>query len=238
MKPELEAERGLLRVGLYAPRQGVADLAGRFAQAAERGAPWQNQVWPPNPEVDAVASGASALLDSIGYSVRYLAGDSAGIQPKLHLKANFVASPLAWEKLWTSPHLPGLLRKYIVYLAQQSTAAANAERKPDVQAIPDELRDKWLHLVQELLKETAPQDHDRMLYYFTVGSVNLDFRSMVMDGEVMILMSGWQSVTGFLDFLLLPGLCHWAETTEELDRHLDPPGSLLRGLAGFMKLSL
>ena len=34
-----------------------------------------------------------------------------------------------------------------------------------------------------------------------VGSVNMDYRSMVMDGEVMVLLSKWQSLTGMIDFL-------------------------------------
>ncbi len=53
-----------------------------------------------------------------------------------------------------------------------------------------------------------------------------------------MLISGWQSLHGFLDFLLLPGLCEWLENTDQLDALLPPPGGFTRGLAGLMKLTL
>jgi len=53
-----------------------------------------------------------------------------------------------------------------------------------------------------------------------------------------VIMAGWQALYGFLDFLLLPGLCEWVDTTEELDALLPPPSGITRGMAGLMKLSL
>ena len=72
----------------------------------------------------------------------------------------------------------------------------------------------------------------------TVGSTNMDYRSMTMDGEAMVTLAGWQSLFGFLEFLLLPGLCQWVEMTEQRDALLPPPKSMRRSLAGLMKLSL
>ena len=76
-----------------------------------------------------------------------------------------------------------------------------------------------------------------MIFYFTVGSTNMDYRSMVMDGEVQVTVSGWQSLYGFLDFLILPGLCEWVETPEELNALLPPASGMTRSMAGLMKLS-
>ena len=84
----------------------------------------------------------------------------------------------------------------------------------------------------------TPAERKELIYYFTVGSTNMDYRSMVMDGEVQILVAGWQALFGYLDFILLPGLCEWIETTEELDALLPPPSGMTRGMAGLMKLTL
>ena len=86
--------------------------------------------------------------------------------------------------------------------------------------------------------ELTPQQREELVFYFTVGSTNMDYRSMVVDAEVMVVLGGWQSVFGYLDFLLLPGMCEWLETTDELDALLTPPGGFTRSMAGLMKLSL
>ena len=74
--------------------------------------------------------------------------------------------------------------------------------------------------------------------FFTVGSTNMDYRSMVMDGEVQITLGGWNSLAGLIDFLFIVGLCDWVETQEELDALLPPPSGMTRSMANFMKLAL
>jgi len=181
---------------------------------------------------------ASALLDSLGYSERYLTGDTADVQPKIHLKANFLASGTAWRKLMTRPELAGVVRSYIEYLAMQATPGAQGQGEPNVRDYPDKLADRWVALVHGLIGDLTPQERSELIYYLTVGSTNMDYRSMVMDGEVMLTIGGWQALFGFFDFILLPGLCEWIETTEELDALLPPPSGFVRGLAGLMKLTL
>ena len=96
------------------------------------------------------------------------------------------------------------------------------------------IRDRFKGMISDL----SPSEKEEIIFYFTVGSTNMDYRSMVMDGEVQITLGGWQSLYGFLDFLMLPGLCEWVETTEELDALLPPPSGMVRAMAGLMKLTL
>jgi len=196
------------------------------------------RIWPLSPEALAVASNVSALLDSIGYSVKYLGNDASDIEPKLHLKANFFASDIAWRKLCSHPGLAELLKRYVAYLAQQSTGGMSDDRIPDVQDVPEELMEVWRQLVEDILEDTSPEDRERIIFYLTVGSINLDYRSMLLEGEVMILLSGWLSTIGLFDFIILPRLCRWVETTDELDQLLTPPSTLQRKIAGFLKLLL
>jgi len=234
----LEKEGGILKVGLYAPKQGVGDLAGRIHQAFDTTPPWVRRFYPKNNYFEKESLDVEAFLDSLGYSVQYLSEEEAKIKPKIHLKANFIASGTAWEKLMMRPELERILRGYIVYLASQAITVRNADNAPDVQNFPDELKNGWLDLIHGMSDDLTPQEKEEIVYYFTVGSTNMDYRSMVMDGEVQITLGGWQALFGFIDFLQLPGLCEWVETTEELDALLPPPSGMVRALAGLMKLTL
>jgi len=60
----------------------------------------------------------------------------------------------------------------------------------------------------------------------------------VMDGEVMTLITHWQALYSFIDFIMLYGLCEWIDTPTELDLHLPPPGGMIRSVAGLIRLAL
>jgi len=99
LEQSIAAAGGLLKVGLYAPRQGVGDIAGRIAQSMDTEPGWSDRVYPFHRDFAAAADKVPAQLDSLGYSVRYLAATDSIAQPKMHLKANFFASKIAWDKL-------------------------------------------------------------------------------------------------------------------------------------------
>ena len=237
MGARITAHGGLLKVGLYAPRQGVGDIAGRFEQALETSPPWVSDVFPSNPLFDEAVANARVQLDSLGYTESYIAGHEKE-KPKIHLKANFFASGTGWRQLMSRPELAVVVRAHIEYLASQASTKGGPEGAPNVREFPEQLFAGWVALVEAMLADLSPDEREEIIYYFTVGSTNMDYRSMVMDGEVQLLVGGWQALNGLLDFLLLPGLCEWVETTDELDALLPPPSGFVRGLAGLMKLSL
>jgi hypothetical protein len=105
-------EGGILRVGLYASRLGVGDIAGRMDQIVKTLKPWRGRVFRFDASVESVATNAGAILDSLHYSPAYLMAKDAREHPKLHLKANFFASPLVWDQLLTRPN-GGILVNYI-----------------------------------------------------------------------------------------------------------------------------
>jgi len=238
MEQPIGAAGGLLKVGLYAPRQGVGDIAGRIEQSVETVPAWASQVYKFHTSIELTARNARAQLDSLGYKIHYLSNADSTGQPMMHLKANFFASQVAWDKLTARPEWAGVLREYVVYLAAQATPDENESDTPDVQAIPEELVEILRNLLRNFLADLTPQEREEIVYYFNVGSVNMDPRSMCLDGEAMILMAGWQALEGIIDFLLLSGLCEWLETTEELDALLPPPGGFSRSTSGLIKLML
>jgi hypothetical protein len=66
----------------------------------------------------------------------------------------------------------------------------------------------------------------------------MDYRSMVMDGEVQVTVTGWTTLAGLLDFAQLLGLSEWPETQGELDRLLPPVGGLKRKIANLGRLAM
>jgi hypothetical protein len=174
----------------------------------------------------------------MGFEYEYLSEHGAEGGPKIHMKADFAASADAWNRLYAHPKLADVAEAYIRYLAQQLSASTDDERDPDVRAMPRELKRKWFELIEDLVKSTPPEELDELVYYFTAGSMNMDYRSIVLNGEVMVVLAGWQSLYGFLDFLILPGLCDWVETTDQIDAAIPPGGWFTRWASGLMKLAL
>ena len=237
MDERLAVRGGLLKVGLYAPRQGVGDIESRFTQALENNPDWGHRISPANPAVEEVVANVGAQLDSLGYEVKYLA-NAQEEAPKIHLKANFFASGAAWKALATRPELAAIVRAHVEYLANQSADAESTGPRPDVRNYPEKLGAGWTALLENMLADLSQGEREELIYYFTVGSTNMDYRSMVMDGEVQVQVGSWQALHGYMDFILLPGLCDWLETTDELDALLPPPSGMTRGIAGLMTLTL
>jgi hypothetical protein len=225
---EIRATGGFMAVGLYKPEQGVGDWGGRFKQAATNSHPELSRAYPIHESALEVARNAEAILDSVGYEIRYMTASDSLESPKLHLKANFFSSAEGWDKLLARPEWADVLRQYLISLAEQS---GSGERRPNVRAIPEKLEQSAYQLAKGFLADLTPEERESVIYYLSVGSTNMDYRGMVMDGEVQLFIGGWESLSGLIDFLLLPGLCVIIETPEDLDELLptaDPSGPLDR----------
>jgi phosphatidylserine/phosphatidylglycerophosphate/cardiolipin synthase-like enzyme len=77
-----------------------------------------------------------------------------------------------------------------------------------------------------------------MISFFTIGSANMDYRSEVMNGEVMVTIGGASGLVGVIDFVLLAGLCEWPATPEAVDELLPAPGWMTRKMSAFIKVAL
>jgi len=233
-------EGGIFRVGLYASRQGVGDIEGRMHQVFGTLEPWKGRVFSFDASVESVAKNAGAILDSLDYSPAYLTPKDARERPKLHLKANFFASPLVWDQLMKRPEWGAVLREYIDYLAGQQASHGSKERgtTPGFRRVPTALTQQVAQLLDAFYATVPEGERDQAISYLTVGSANLDYRSMTMNGEVMVTVSGIESLVGVIDFVLLSGLCEWPESPEEVDKLLPPPGWFMRNLSEFIKIAL
>jgi hypothetical protein len=232
LKEEMARERGLLRVGLYTPKVGVSDLAGRVHQAVEIQDDWRRQVYPENPSVGVELGRIDTTLREVRETVQYLVDSDTSASPKLHLKANFFVSETVWSRLSTLPRWGPVLREYFKYLARSQ---GDPRARREARAAPPELVGAYHGLVQALDSALTPAESAKSIAYFTIGSTNMNYRSMYLDGEVQITTTGWNTLPGVVDFFLLVGLSTWPETQEELDKLLPPPSGMTRSLARLLR---
>lgn len=239
MDDYMEREGGILKVGLYAPRQGTNDIAGRFRQGMDIREPWMTRVYHLNSAVDSVANNARRYLDEIGYQPPASSKEDSLEIPKLHLKANLFASSQVWDGLMTDPGWGEVLKLYIQYLGRQHAEGRETDTPGhSVREVPEALARKVSEVVNGYYDSLPPEQQSAMISFFTIGSANMDYRSEVMNGEVMVTIGGASGLVGAMDFMLLAGLCEWPSTPEQVDELLPPPGWLMRKMSAFIKVAL
>jgi hypothetical protein len=232
---EVESEGGLLKIGLYSPRVGVGDLAGRIGQARELDDPWLRDIYPANPHIIAAVDSVEETLRAAGYQANYLVNADSSASPKLHMKANFFITGEIWDVIMRRPEWGPLIREYLEYLASQT---GPVEDRPPATEAPEGLLTAALALANGVQDDVSPELRARSFAYFTVGSTNMNYRSMVLDGEVEITVTGWDTLSGLVDFNLIVGLTDWIEDLDELDALLPPPGGMTRSLANLIRILL
>lgn len=239
MDDYMQRAGGILKVGLYAPKQGASDIAGRFKQGMDIHEPWMNRVYHLNAAMDSVAANAGRYLDENVVAQSDSTGADLPGTPKLHLKANLFASPLVWDGLMAEPGWGEVLKLYIQYLARQRERGGDDEMPGhSIREVPEDLARKVSEVVNDYYDSLSPEQQNAMISFFTIGSANMDYRSQVMNGEVMVTIGGASGLVGALDFVLLAGLCEWPATPEAVDVLLPPPGWFMRKLSSFIKVAL
>ena len=232
LKEELAREQGVLRVGLYAPTSGVNDLSKRVHQAMNLRASFLKDVYPSNPAVSAEMARIDTTLREAGDSVRYLVAADSTERPKLHLKANFFITGGTWRRLSTLPEWGPVMRQYFTYLAKSE---GDPRARGEIRSAPPEMVRAFHGLAQALGRTITREEAEASITYFTVGSTNMNYRSMYLDGEVQITTTGWNTLPGLVDFFLLVGLTEWPETQAELDKLLPSPGGMTRSMARLLR---
>jgi len=223
--PELEAGGGMLKTGIYNPGIGVQDVEGRFMAAYRnaRRTPFLRRLLPLDSTVDSMIVRLPEWLAAAGLSSGAETASAAAdtVMPKLHLKANFFASRDGWDSLVTRPEVGNAIRSYIGQLVGGGNARAASER----------LSLASQQLVEGFLAGRSGSERERTVYYLLVGSANQDYRSMFLDGEASVLLSGRAAVVALVDFALLATLSVWVDDLGVLDDLLPPPSMLQLRLA-------
>jgi hypothetical protein len=79
---------------------------------------------------------------------------------------------------------------------------------------------------------------DRIVLFFLLGSHNQNNRSMMLDGEVTLVVASWSALFGFPDFLVIAGLSEWVDGVEELERLLPRYEGLQRRISHWIRIAV
>ena len=230
--PELNTAGGMLKTGIYNPGIGVQDITARFAAAYKNGrrTPFLRRLFPVHITVDSLLSQVGDAPPARPDTTR--SPPARPVMPKLHLKANFLASREGWDSLMARPEIAPILKAYIGQLMRTDSGES------DVKAAAAELIEASDNLESAYRASLPPGRRDRLMYYMVMGSANADYRSMLMDGEASVLLSGWSGIIGLIDFSLIASLSVWIDDLEMLDALLPPPTGIQRVLARQIRFTL
>ena len=221
LDPEIHTAGGMLKTGVYALDVGAGDIAGRLRVIEEGFA------------TEPFLRDVVGLQSSVAWSVRSErilgepngepdADESMKEKPKLHAKTQFLASAEAWRAITERPDLGPLVDFFI---GQMMRRGESPDREEDGRSLSDSTP---VHLAvhRAVMEETPPETLEKFVAYLMVGSYNQNYRSMLMDGEVMLTVQGGAVIHGLIDYLSLLGSTTWVDTLEELEEHLPAHGGI------------
>jgi hypothetical protein len=214
---ELTRVGGLLKVGLYNSTLAVGDVPRKlqaFASKLET-TPWLKDLYGFHPEVaPGFEKEATALIEE-GYARQYPEGEAMS-PPKLHMKANYFATKEAWDQLLSVPEVGLPFRIYFRELAERNRALSRGEYRP-YGIMSDVLLPPAREILLEYGSRLSPEEQSHIGLFFAVGSHNQNNRSLVLDGEVALVVAGWSALFGLPDFLVIVGLSEWIDDLDELE---------------------
>ncbi len=257
LEPELGQVGGQIRVGLYEAHTRVDDLRGRVAalrsnlattaflrdlyafdpsvyHVLDSTAVPETVTHAPLSETPSGGGGGSYGATDSGPAGDSKAASASDTQPKLHVKSFLYLSRESWDLLISGPPMAAILQEYLVQRGRQIREGPQANDS----ILTGALERTGERVITPALRTLSAAERRRMVLYLAVGSPNQDYRSMLMDGEAAVLISGFATFDAVPDFLLLAGAATWVEDRAALDRGLPPQGWLKRLLARVVRMAL
>ncbi len=231
--PHIADAEGSLRVGFYDNEHPVYDLRHRIETLLH--GQQENQLlekrFALHPETTDQLHQLLAQYESEtaapGPAHPVIAEVASDHDPFMHLKAQFLASERALEIL-SRPEWASVVEAYFEIRRAQIGAEETADIAPRIlYGGADGHRDLITAYRESLApsKESSEAPAD-VIFMLTVGSHNQDPRSMLVDGEDMVVVSGYDSLISMLDFMYLLSEAEWPATLEEMqDVFPEPSGS-------------
>jgi hypothetical protein len=236
---EIRKAGGLLRVGVFAPGTPVTDMQsklGAFIRAYED-EPFIRELFPIHPTIMPVLWEVHAALGEqlAGVEESWTHQEHDGT-PKLHLKANFFASAEAWDGFISRPELGSYFQIYMEHRVAQILHRTDALADPG--ATSERMLEAAMPTLERWEETLEPAVRERLIFYLMLGSANQNYRSMLLDGEVAVVVSGWASIIAVLDFISIMGQSTWVSDLEELEALLPDFERYRRAVGQWLKTLL
>lgn len=237
LRPAITAAGGLLRVGMFHSTQPVNDIPAkvRLAHSTLTEQDWLLDLFGFPASVIEELGALAGEIEHLSMAPEVFPEFEYDPSPKLHLKANFFASPEAWT-LMRRPEWASAAWAYMQIRVNQLQSRPAAVQR--FEAFPDAIADVGGGMVSEWHAALDAETARRVVFYTLMGSHNQNSRSMVIDAEVGILMSGWPAIIPHIDFIVLAGQSTWLEGPEDLAPLLPLDTGWKRRLAHWFRLAL
>jgi hypothetical protein len=231
---------GELRIGLFAAKAQVDDPVGRAREIREgiQRAPWIRSIIPFDSATLAVLEHVTTTTAGTtpNASTR-LARDEKPRDPQLHQKTQLIALPGAMSTLLRLPGWPQALAQSIT--SQQQQTAKFTEQlsytTPEVDTAAMRANDALL----TSFEQGRPEDErQRVSFYFSVGTQNMDDRGLASDGEASVIVSGYHAAAGVVDLYNVMARSRWITTEAELDQYIPPPSGFMKRLVRWLRGTL
>ena len=82
------------------------------------------------------------------------------------------------------------------------------------------------------------EDRSHIGLFFAVGSHNQNTRSLVLDGEVALVVAGWSAIYGLPDFLVIAGLSEWIDDLDELEELFPAYEGIKRRISRMIRIAV
>jgi hypothetical protein len=237
MAPDLARTGGELHVGLYTRATDVSDMRSQVEAvlaAAARGPGAFPRVGLHPACVRALQAEYDTLRSGYMGPAHPFRVEAAG-RPKIHMKAQFFASPEGLGIIGRREWGPILARYLSVRRRQTEVPDREIDAISSAMSAGAPATQDVFTAHCDSMRALDPGLSDRVLYVATIGSHNQDRRSMLLDGEVLEVVSGAGALTMAIDFVFLVSTATWPETAAELDAHFPPTSSTTKRLFRWIK---
>ena len=230
---------GELYLGLYAAQAPVTDAARRLAEVREglARAPWIRRLIPFDSAALAVLSRATARSATADNAATSKAQDEVPRPPQLHQKTQLIARPGAISALLRQPGWEAILAQTMRDQSQQTTRLADALGSPTPPADTAAVRAADARL-QGYERSLSEADRKRLSFYFSLGSQNQDPRGIMQDGELSVIVSGFDASVGLVDLFYLMARTTWIDREVDIDRLVPAPSRFMARLAQLVRFAM
>jgi hypothetical protein len=122
-----------------------------------------------------------------------------------------------------------MTRTLLEYLTQRGRQVSGQQR--DVRELPEKVWAARRVLLAAHEADLSPDELAKTVRYLQIGSFNMNDRSMLLDGEVELTVSGLAAESGMLDFIIVCGLTTWVDDQKQIDALLPAPSAFKRLVA-------
>ncbi|MCL7990421.1 MAG: hypothetical protein M8840_04710, partial [marine benthic group bacterium] len=207
LRESIEEAGGRLRIGLYNRRAGITDVPALMREAAEgvKRYPFLREEYPLPDDFFEDWEVVADSLEAAGFEAPTYLLEEENRAPKLHRKTQFFASREAIAALARDPRVARRLRSDIRDASRSLATGVAVDPLVEDRRVEAEmpLLEAWADLPGELSEEA--------ILYFTVGSLNKDWRGAALDGEALAAVSGPWALIGWIDFLYVGSRTVWLD---------------------------